>query len=35
MEVYFALLLITLNVPLRIGKCTPVGKCTPGLEPLV
>jgi len=22
MQIYFALLLITLNVPLRIGKCT-------------
>ena len=28
MEVYFALLLITLNVPLRIGKCIPGGTCT-------
>jgi len=25
MQIYFALLLITLNVPLQIGKCTPGG----------
>jgi len=30
----FYLLLITSNVPLRIGKCTPGGTCTPGWEPL-
>ena len=34
MQIYFALLLITLNVPLQIGKCTPGGICTPGWEPL-
>ena len=26
--------MLTLNVPLRIGKCTPRGTCTPGWEPL-
>jgi len=26
--------LLTLNVPLQIGKCTPGGTCTPGWEPL-
>jgi len=25
MQIYFALLLITLNTPLQIGKCTPGG----------
>jgi len=25
MQIYFALLLMTLNVPLRTGKCTPGG----------
>jgi len=30
----FFLLLLTLNVPLQIGKCTPGGTCTPGWEPL-
>jgi len=34
MQIYFALLLTTLNVPLRIGKCTPGGTCTPGWETL-
>ena len=34
MQIYFALLLITFYVPLRIGKCTPGGICTPGWEPL-
>jgi len=34
MQIYFALLLITLNVPLRIGKCSPGGTDTPGWEPL-
>jgi len=33
-RIYFALLLITLNVPLRIGNCTPGGTCTPGWESL-
>jgi len=28
MQIYFALLLVTLNEPLQIGKCTP------GWEPL-
>jgi len=32
---YFYLLLLTLNVPLRIGKCTIRGTCTPCWEPLV
>jgi len=27
-------LLLTLNVRLRIGKCTPRGTCTPGWGPL-
>jgi len=27
--------LLTLNVPLRIGKCTLWGTCTPGWEPLL
>jgi len=35
MQIYFALLLKALNVPLRIGKCTPVGTGTPGWEPLL
>ena len=35
MQMCFALLLITLNVPLRIGKCTPGGTCTPSWEPLL
>jgi len=26
--------LLTLNVPLEIGKCTPMGTCTPVWEPL-
>jgi len=26
--------LLTSNVPLQIGKCTPGGTCTPGREPL-
>jgi len=30
----FCLPFLTLNVPLQIGKCTPCGTCTPGLEPL-
>jgi len=34
MQIYFAHLLITLNVPLRIDKCTTGGTCTPGWEPL-
>jgi len=34
MQIYFALLLITLNVPLQIGKCSPGDTCTPGGEPL-
>ena len=33
MLIYLYLLLLTLNVPLRIGKCTPRGTCTPGWEP--
>jgi len=31
----FSLLLLTLNVPLQTGKCTPRGTCTPVWEPLV
>ena len=31
----FFLLLLTLNVPLQISKCTPSGTCTPVWEPLV
>jgi len=27
-QTYFSLLLLTLNVPLQIGKCTPRGTCT-------
>jgi len=34
-QIYFYLLLLTLNVPLQIGKCTPRGTCTPGCEPLL
>jgi len=34
MQIYFARLLITLNVSLRIGKLTTGGTCTPGWEPL-
>jgi len=34
MQIYFSLLLLTLNVPLQIGKSTPGGTCTPGWEPL-
>ena len=34
-QIYFALLLITLNVPLRIGKCIPEGTCIPVWEPLL
>jgi len=34
MQTYFIFLLITLNVPLQIGRCTPEGTCTPGWEPL-
>jgi len=34
MCIYIYLLLLTLNVPLRIGKCTTRGPCTPGWEPL-
>jgi len=32
MWIYFYLLLQTLNVPLRIGKWTPNGTCTLGLD---
>jgi len=35
MQTYFYFLLITLNEPLQIGKCTPGGTCTPGWEPLI
>ena len=35
MQMYVARLLITLNVPFRIGKCTPGGTCTTGWEPLI
>ena len=31
----FSLLLLTLNVPLQIGKCIPRGICTPVWEPMV
>ena len=34
MQIYFAHLLITLNVSLRIDKCNYGGTCTPGWEPL-
>jgi len=34
MQIYFALLSITLNVPLWIGKCIPGGTCTLGWESL-
>jgi len=34
-QIYFAPLLITLNVSLRIGKCTPGGTCSTGWEPVV
>jgi len=34
MQIHIALILLTLNVPLQIGKCTPRGTCTPGWEPL-
>ena len=34
MQIYISLLLLTLNVPLEIDKCTPKGTCTPGWEPL-
>jgi len=30
MQIHFARLLISLNVPLRIGKYTPGDTCTPG-----
>jgi len=33
-NIYIYLLLLTLNLPLRIGKCTTRGPCTPGWEPL-
>jgi len=32
---YISLPLLTSNAPLRTGKCTPRGTCTPGWEPLV
>ena len=35
MQIYFALLLITLNVLLQIGRCCPGGTCNPGWEPLL
>jgi len=35
MQIYFCLLLLTLNVPLWIGKCTPRGTCIPGWEPVL
>jgi len=35
MEIYFFLLLLTLNVPSRIGKCTPEDTCTPGWDPCI
>jgi len=35
MQMYIYLLLLALNVPLQIGKCTPRGTCTPGWEPLL
>ena len=35
MQIYISHLLITVNVVLRIGKCTPGGTCTPGWEPLL
>jgi len=35
MFIHFSHLLLALNVPLRIGKCTPGGTCTPGWEPLI
>ena len=33
--IYVSLLLLTLHVPLQIGKCTPKGACTSGWEPLL
>jgi len=35
MQIYISLLLPTLNVPLRIGKCTPRGTGTACWEPLI
>ena len=35
MQIYFSLSLLTLNVPLRIGKYTLRGTCTPSWEPLL
>ena len=34
MSICISLLLLTLNVPLRIGGCTPRVTFTPGWEPL-
>jgi len=34
-QIYFSLLLLTLNVPLQIGKRTPRVTRTPGWEPLL
>jgi len=34
MQTYIYLLLITLNIPLQVGKCTPGDTGTPGWEPL-
>jgi len=34
-QTYVSFLLLTFNVPLQIGKCTPWGTCTPVWEPLV
>ena len=34
-QMYFSLLLPTLNVSLQLGKCTPRGTCTPGCKLLV
>jgi len=35
MQIDFDFLLITLSVPLRIGKCTPGGTCAWCWEPLL
>jgi len=34
MQVSISLPLLSLNVPLTMGKCTPKGTCTPLWEPL-
>jgi len=34
MQTHISLILLTLNVPLQIGKCSPRGTRTPGWESL-